>query len=91
MGNAMAALDQLPRDITAGPANDGLPVTKSDSTDLSQVSRALYIGGTGDVTVIMRTGTQLTFSAVPSGALLPISVKRVMSTGTTATNIIAIW
>lgn len=51
----------------------------------------LYIGGTGDVRVTMYGGNILTFKAVPTGYFMPIHVKKLWSTGTTATDIIALW
>lgn len=66
-------------------------VTKSDATILP-VTRALYIGGAGDVAVIMAGDTSaVTFSAVPVGTLLPIQVTKVMSTNTTATLVLALY
>jgi hypothetical protein len=50
----------------------------------------LYIGTSGDVTVTTVGGNDVTFANVPVG-VLPIRVKRVWATGTSATGIIAIW
>lgn len=61
----------------------GATVTPHDS-NANQFS-ALYVGGTGDVTVIGRNGDSVLFKAVPVGAILPIATSKVMSTGTTAT------
>lgn len=69
-------------------------VTKSDSTDLTlngSAPRALYIGTTGDVAVIAAGDTAaVTFSSVPVG-WFPIAVRKVMSTNTTASNIVALY
>ena len=68
------------------------PVTPSDGTDLNNVSLALYVGGTGDLTVNMiGLGDPVTFKAVPVGTLLRVRVTRVLATGTTATGIVALW
>lgn len=81
----------LPTDQNLYSAVAGFAVTPSDSTVFSSTHRALYIGGAGDVTVRMvRDGSQLTFSAVPVGTLLPVSVDKVLATGTTATLILAL-
>lgn len=67
-------------------------VTPSDTVDLAFVSRALYVGGAGNITVIMAgDGSTVLFSAVPAGLVLPIRVNRVKATGTTATLIVAMW
>lgn len=72
------------------PATSAVAVTKSDSTILTQTSRALYVGSTGDVAVTMEGGDTVTFATVPAGAILPIRVTQVLSTGTSASNIVAL-
>jgi hypothetical protein len=52
--------------------------------------RALYIGTTGNIAVLMADGTTATFTAVPVG-ILPVQVQRVNSTNTTASNIVALY
>lgn len=64
-------------------------ITKSDTTTFNagnggEIS-GIYVGGTGDVAVTTSNGETVTFSAVPVGTILPITVKQVMSTNTTAT------
>jgi len=73
------------------PATNAVAVTPSDSVDLSYVSRAVYVGASGNVKVVMADSGTVTFVGVPAGATLPIRVSRIWSTGTTATNIIALW
>lgn len=67
-------------------ASDAVAVTPSDSTQVGLVG--LYIGGAGDVTVKGKSGVAVTFVGCPAGLILPISVRAVMSTGTTATSIV---
>ncbi len=76
--------------ITAS-ARGGAVVTKSDTVNLTKVTKGLYVGGAGDVTAVMQDSTVLLFSAVPAGTILPIRASRVNSTGTTATLMTAIW
>jgi hypothetical protein len=66
-------------------------VTPNDNTDLTNQARALYIGGTGNLVITPPIGGNVTFVAVPVGTLLPIQANRVLATGTTATNIVALW
>lgn len=75
------------RDIAS--AYDAVAVTKSDSTVIP-ATRGLYIGVTGDVAVRMAQGNTATFTAVANG-IIPIQVDKVLSTGTTATGIIALY
>jgi hypothetical protein len=70
------------------PARNAVAVTPGASA-LSYVTRALYIGGAGDVTVTMKGGGSVTFSAVPVGTILPICATHV--TAATATLILALW
>jgi hypothetical protein len=51
----------------------------------------LYIGGAGNVRVLTEGGNDVTFNGTLAGSYFPIQVLRVFATGTTATNIIAIW
>lgn len=51
----------------------------------------LYVGGAGNVSVITIGGDSVTFMSVPVGTIIPVQVVRVLSTGTTATNIMALW
>lgn len=69
----------------------GFAVTPSDATIFASGTRALWVGGAGDVVVRMMDGNSLTFSAVPAGTLLPIQCDMVKATSTTATNMTALY
>ena len=75
----------------ADPFTDAVAVTPNDSTDIARISRGLYIGGSGDVAVITKDGTTTTLVNALAGTYLPIRVSRVLATGTTATNIVAMY
>lgn len=66
-------------------------VTPHDSTNLTAGCRGLYVGVGGNVVVVAPDDTFVTFVGVPAGAVLPVQAKRVNSTSTTATNIIALF
>jgi hypothetical protein len=68
----------------------GIAVTPNDSTPLTIRCKALYIGGTGAVSVILTGGQTVTLAAVPTGAILPLAANIVRATGTAATNIVAL-
>jgi len=73
-------------------ARDAIVVTPSNSVDLTNVTRGLFVGSAGNLAVVMAgAGNTLVITGVPAGAFLPISVTRVNSTNTTATNIVAFW
>lgn len=72
-------------------ATTAVVITPSDSTDLAiGFTRAIFVGGTGDLSVIMLDGQTITFPSVAAGSMLPLCVSRIRATGTTATNIIAL-
>jgi hypothetical protein len=66
-------------------------VTPHDTTNLARLTRGLYVGGTGNLVAVMDDGTTCLFSAIPVGTILPIQCKRVNSTSTTATLIVALY
>lgn len=66
-------------------------VTPSDATVFGDMSRCLYVGGTGNVAVRTRGGDTVTFSAVPVGSFIIGEFDKVLSTGTTATLILRGW
>lgn len=72
------------------PAINFVAVTPHDTNPILGF-RALYIGTTGDVAVKNPLGTVVTFVGVLAGTVLPIQGTIVMATGTSATNIIAIY
>lgn len=71
------------------PAVNGVEITPGN-TELDQTTRSLYIGGEGNVCVLMAANTVLTFASVPAGTILPIRVDKVFA-NTTATSIVGIY
>lgn len=63
-------------------------ITPSDSADLAYLTKELHIGGAGNLAVMWPDGTTSTLIGITAGRH-PYSVKRVLDTGTTATNITA--
>lgn len=73
------------------PATNAAAMSENDSTDLAYTTRAIYVGGAGNVVVDMVSGqTEVTFSSVPAGTILPIRATR-LRTATTATNLVALY
>ena len=83
-------MDQFSAHATSleSPASSAVTITPSDENDLVQVSRAVYVGGTGDLAVTMKDGSSTTFKNLIGGTVLAIRVAKVHSTGTTATHIV---
>lgn len=63
-------------------------ITTSDTAP--QQYRAVYVGGTGDLTVTTEGNKQVTFKAVPVGTIIPISTLFVNATNTTATLLVGL-
>lgn len=87
----MADLHQTVQPAAEGPYHFGAAVTPNDGSDLTNFAAALFVGGAGNVKVDMVGGSTLTLTGVVAGSVLRIRVKRVYATGTTATNIAALW
>jgi hypothetical protein len=67
-------------------------VTPHDTNDtVSGTTDALWVGGAGNLSVVMQGGQTVTFTGVPAGTQLDIHVSRVRGTGTTATSIVALY
>lgn len=69
-----------------GPATDLSPVTPSDSVDFDTVAVALYVEGAGTLSIVTQKGENRTVTVVDF-AILPVGVRRVNATGTTASGI----
>lgn len=63
----------------------------ADTAHADGEADALYVGGAGDVVVVRPDDTNITFSGVPAGTVLPVKNIRVEATGTTATGLIALY
>lgn len=91
--NGDTVVDRLGKIATVeNPQQNAVAVTPSDTVDLATPSRAIYVGGAGDVKVNMvGTGAGVTFKAVPVGTVLRVQAKRVYATGTTATSLVELY
>lgn len=65
-------------------------ITTSDTVDLASPS-VVYVGGGGDVKVTTANGDVVTFTGLVAGGVIPVRVKRVWATGTTATNLVRVY
>lgn len=73
----------------SGPATDALPVTPSDTIDLTDVAIGLYVE-TGGVLNLDTVAGEMRTILVADFSILPLGVRRVRSTGTTASGIHAL-
>lgn len=80
----------MARNLTDTYATRGVAPSQSDTVNETSPG-FLYIGGAGNVKVTTLDGDDITFTALAVGVVHPILVKRVWSTGTTATNMLLVW
>jgi hypothetical protein len=73
------------------PAEEYSAITPADGAALAKPTRAVYVGGSGDLTVDSLDGNQVTFVGLAAGQIHPIRCTRVYATGTTVTGIIGIY
>ena len=73
------------------PAVDFAAVTPSDSVDLGQPCRALWVGTGGHVSCVSLNGASVLFKNAPSGWPLPVIARRINATGTTAADLVALY
>lgn len=83
--------DKYPGGAPVFAATDWASITPHNSTNLTDVPRALYVGGTGDIAAVSADGSVEVFSNVAAGSILPIRPVRINSTSTTATLLLALY
>lgn len=71
------------------PATHGFPIV--NDVDFDAVSRAIYVGGAGDITAVLVGGNTVQLKAVPVGMMLAIRATKVTSSGTSATLLVALY
>ena len=72
------------------PALHAFSIAPSDTADMEEVTRAVYIGQAGDIHAVLASGASVTFKNLPSGATLAIRARRILQAGTTATAIVGL-
>ena len=69
---------------------NAVAIAPHNTTLLDQQVACIYVTGAGTVTVLTANDQVVQFTAV-AGGTIPIQVKRINSTGTTATGIVGLW
>ncbi len=85
-----SGMDNLAREWI-GPARHGVAVTPSDTVNLAEPTRGLYVGVSGIVRAILADGDEVILVGLAAGVVHPLRVLRVYATTTTATSIVALW
>ena len=70
----------------SGPATDMLPVVPNDAVDLSEIAVALYIEAGGTLSLVTARGNDRVVT-VADRSILPVGVRKVNATGTSANGI----
>lgn len=78
------------RTLTA-PPEAAAEIIPDDAAELACATRALYVGVAGDLRVRMLGGAVVTLTAVPAGSLLPLRLRQVLATGTSAGGLVGLW
>ena len=73
------------------PYRHAAAVTPSDTLDLTNVTRGIFVGGLGSIALVTEGGETATLVSPTMGAVLRISASRIKATGTTASNLVALW
>ena len=73
-----------------GPAGHGFAIVPHDTTELSEVTRAIYVGAGGALAVTLQSGAELVLQGVAAGTLLPLRARRIKATGTSASAIVGL-
>lgn len=74
------------------PANKGFAVTPSDTVNfVPGTCSGIYVGVAGNVVVVNMDDSTTTFVGLAAGVVHPIKAKRINSTNTTATSIVALY
>jgi len=78
-------------DSPMAPAEVCFAITPSDTVDLPQATKAIYVGLSGDVALIpVRGETPVVFKKVNAGTILDVRVRAVRITGTTAADFVGL-
>jgi hypothetical protein len=82
-------------DQVSAPCRHWAVITPSDTVDLTAIPKAIYVGTGGDVKMIgidAPTGAAgVTWKGVPAAGLLPTRPRRILATGTTATDLVGCY
>ena len=70
------------------PLRGGFDITPDDTSELSEVTRAVYVGQGGDMAIELSGGGSVVLKGLKPGVIYPLRLARVLATGTTATDLV---
>ena len=79
-------------DSVSAPARRAVAVVPHDTDPLPDIPKALYVGGGGAIAMrgVDGAADQL-WKNVPAGSVLPFRARWIRATGTTATDLLALY
>lgn len=78
-------------DSLIAPAMDCFAINPDDSADISQATKAIYVGTGGDIVLrAIDSTSDVTFRNVIGGSILDVRVRAIRATGTTAADIVGL-
>lgn len=84
----MSSPNDLQKQATLKTSDAAIDLQPASLDAAISPTRGLYVGGTGNVSVVMASGRTVTLTALAAGMIHPISVTKVNTSGTTATTIL---
>lgn len=82
-------------DTVSSPATRVTSIVPNDTNDLTDIPKGIYVGTGGDIAMIglnaPAEATGVVWKNVPAGSLIPFRARRVLATGTTASNMLALY
>lgn len=77
---------------SSAPGEYANAITPSDSTNLTIPARGIYVGKCGDISVVMAAaGNTVLLKGAMAGVVIPVRVSRINATGTTASDLVALY
>jgi hypothetical protein len=80
--------------LVDAPARHAVAITPADGSALDTVPKAIYVGVTGDITMVgvdaASGAAGVLFKNCVAGSIIPFRPREIKATGTTATNIVGL-
>ena len=86
----MPAVDRFMNDEAWAPSRNAFTITPHDTNQLSDVTKGIYVGGAGVVTLRTANGLADVAFTCPAGVTLDVAALYVRATGTTATLLVGL-
>ncbi len=87
MAKSGTPIDPSYKFVAVSPSDTALLVYDGEPSR----TKGVYVGGAGNLVCKNDLGANITFTGLVAGALYPISTSQILATGTTATNIVALF